>query len=154
MIYEFFVSPQNIWPWTLSGYKNQFYWQLNHAWWWGLLSIMFLCEKKERKKKSDKNLQKWQFSAYFQHFRVEENFLQNQATSHFAYYHFASLCQKSEKTNESITRTSGNKLTNEWITNRHGLIYKTTRLLGWSMRYMAYLYRGIMTLWWPWDSLR
>ena len=28
-----------------SGFKNHFYWQLNHAWWWALLSIMFLCEK-------------------------------------------------------------------------------------------------------------
>ena len=28
-----------------SGFKNQFYWQLNHAWWWVLLLIMFLCEK-------------------------------------------------------------------------------------------------------------
>ena len=28
-----------------SGFKNQFYWQLNRAWWWELLSTMFLCEK-------------------------------------------------------------------------------------------------------------
>ena len=28
-----------------SGFKNQFFWQLKHAWWWALLSIMFLREK-------------------------------------------------------------------------------------------------------------
>ena len=41
-----------------SGCKNQFYWQLNHAWSWVLLSIMFLYEKTRKSpmkiyKKSD-----------------------------------------------------------------------------------------------------
>ena len=35
-----------------SGYKNQFYWQLNHAWWLGLLYIMFLCGKQRNQGKS------------------------------------------------------------------------------------------------------
>ena len=28
-----------------AGYKNHFNWQMNHAWWWVLLLVMFLSEK-------------------------------------------------------------------------------------------------------------
>ena len=31
-----------------SSYNNQFNWQMNHAWWWTLLWIMFVTEKKKR----------------------------------------------------------------------------------------------------------
>ena len=49
-----------------SGFKNQFYWQLNHAWWLALLLTTFLCEKKQRniRKKSDENLQKRRFPGF------------------------------------------------------------------------------------------
>ena len=36
-------------------------------------------------------------------------FFENRAPSHFGHCHFASLCQKSEKTNEPIPRKAGNR---------------------------------------------
>ena len=44
--------------------------------------------------------------------------------SHFWYCHFASLCKKSERNNEAISRKSGNIPTNEQ-TNGQRLIYMT-----------------------------
>ena len=58
--------------------------------------------------KSRENAKKPVFSAYFRHFQPEMFFFENRATSHFGHYHFASLCQKSGKTNEPILRKAGN----------------------------------------------
>ena len=46
-------------------------------------------------------------------FAQKNFFLKNRAPSHFGHYHFASLCKKSEKTNEPIPRKAGNRRTNE-----------------------------------------
>mgnify|MGYP007015776684 CR=1 FL=1 len=48
-------------------------------------------------------------------------FLKNRAPSRSGHCHFASLCKKSEKTNEPILRKAGNRRTNE-RTDGHGLI--------------------------------
>ena len=88
-----------------SGYKNQFYWQWNHAWWLALLSITFSVKKQSNiRKKSDENLQKRRFPAYFRHFRPEKIFLKNRTRSCFEHCYGASLSKKSEKTNDEISR--------------------------------------------------
>ena len=50
---------------------------------------------------------------FFQHisgiFGRKNMFFENRAPSHFGHCHFASLCQKSEKTNEPIPRKAGNR---------------------------------------------
>ena len=58
-------------------------------------------------------------------------FFENRAPSHFGHCHFASLRQKSEKTNEPIPRKAGNRQTNELTnerTNEHRLIYRTSEV--------------------------
>ena len=58
-------------------------------------------------------------------------FPENRAPSLFGHYHFASLCQKSEKTNEPIPRKAGNRRTNEQTnerTDEHRLIYRTSEV--------------------------
>ena len=72
-----------------------------------------LCAKNQKKLmiKSREKAQKPGFPAYFRHFRPEMNFFENRAPSHFGHCHFASLCQKSEKTNDP-KRKAGNRLTN------------------------------------------
>ena len=48
---------------------------MNDALWWALLLVMFLREKQGNiRKKSEENLQKWRFPAYFRHFRPKKNF--------------------------------------------------------------------------------
>ena len=60
--------------------------------------------------KSRENDLKTDFSGIFPAFLVGKIFFfKNQAPSHFGHYHFALLCQKSEKTNEPISRKSGNR---------------------------------------------
>ena len=54
-------------------------------------------------------------------------FSENRAPSHFGDCHFASLCQKSAKTNEPISRKAGNRRTDE-RTNEHRLIYRTSKV--------------------------
>ena len=50
--YHFYGKNRLFWQFLeSSGFKNQFYWQLNHAWWWVLLLIKFLCEKTAKYKK-------------------------------------------------------------------------------------------------------
>ena len=71
--------------------------------------------------KSRENAKKPVLPAYFQHFRLEKDFSENQASSHFGHCHFASLCKKSEKTNEPIPRKAGNGRTNG-RTDEHRLI--------------------------------
>ena len=64
-----------------------------------------LCAKNQKKlmKESRENVKKPVFPAYFRYFRPEKN---------FGDCHFASLCQKSEKTNEPISRKASNRRTN------------------------------------------
>ena len=62
--------------------------------------------------KSRENAQKPVFSAYVRHFRPEKFFFENRAPSLFGDCHFAPLCQKSEKTNEPISRKAGDERTN------------------------------------------
>ena len=45
-------------------------------------------------------------------------FSENRAPSHFGHCHFAPLCQKSEKTNEPISRKAGNRRTDERTNER------------------------------------
>ena len=45
-------------------------------------------------------------------------FFENRAPSHFGHCHFACLCQKSGKTNETISRKAGNKRTDERTNER------------------------------------
>ena len=74
-----------------------------------------LCAKNQKKlmMKSRKNAQKTSFPAYFRYFRLKNRFFKNRARSHFRNCRFASVCQKSEKINESISRKAGNRRTDE-----------------------------------------
>ena len=67
-----------------------------------------LCAKNQKKlmMESRENAKKTVFPAYFR-------FFGNRAPSHFGDCHFASLYQKSEKTNEPIPRKAGNRRTDE-----------------------------------------
>ena len=68
---------------------------------------------------------------FFQHisgiFDRKWIFSGNRAPSHFGHCHFAFLCQKSEKTNEPISRKAGNELT-DGRTNGQRLIYRTSKV--------------------------
>ena len=71
------------------------------------------------KKEPEQNLQKRQFSAF--------SARKNRAPSHFGHCHFASLCQKSEKTNELISRKVGNRQTDERTNKRTKVnLYRTS----------------------------
>ena len=78
--------------------------------------------------KSRENAKKPVFPAYFRHFWPEMNFFfENRAPSHFWHYYFASLCQKSGKTNEPIPRKAGNERTDE-RTDGQRLIFRTSEV--------------------------
>ena len=63
--------------------------------------------------------QKTGFSGIFPAFSAGNEFFSgNWSPSHFGYYHFAPLCQKSEKTNEPISRKAGNRRTDERTNER------------------------------------
>ena len=68
--------------------NNVFVWKNNEIW----------------KKNPKQNLQKRRVAAYFRHFRPKKNFLKNRILSCFEHYYYASLCKKSEKTNDKISR--------------------------------------------------
>ena len=75
-----------------------------------------LCAKNQEKlmMKSRENAKKPVFPAFL----VGKIFFpENRAPSHFGYCHFASLCHKSEKTNEPILRKAGNRRTDERTDN-------------------------------------
>ena len=60
-----------------SGYKNQFNWQMNHAWWWALLLVMFLSEKTTKyKEKVRTKSAKTAISGIFPEFSAEKKFSQ------------------------------------------------------------------------------
>ena len=83
-----------------------------------------LCAKNQKKlmMKSRENAQKPVFPAHFRHFRPEINFSGNRAPSHFG-----SLCQKSAKTNEQISRKASNERT-DIRTDGQRLIYRTSKV--------------------------
>ena len=62
---------------------------------------------------------------FFQDFRLEKFFFENWAPSLFGNRHFASLCEKSVKTNEPIPRKAGNRRTDGQM-DEHWLIYRTS----------------------------
>ena len=74
-----------------------------------------LCAKNWKKLmiKSRENAKKPVFTAYFRHFRPEKIFFRKlgSVTLHFRHCHFASLCQKSAKNNEPISRKVGDRRT-------------------------------------------
>ena len=76
---------------------------------------------KNQKKLSMKS-RKMPKNRFFRHisgiFGRKNYFFENQAPSHFGHCHFASLCQKSEKTNEPISRKAGNRRTDGRTTKR------------------------------------
>ena len=75
-------------------------------------------------KESPENAKKnWFFRHISGIFSQKKNFSRNRALSHFGDCHFASLCQKSEKTNEPISRKAGNEQTDE-----QRLIYRTSKV--------------------------
>ena len=62
--------------------------------------------------KSRENAKKPVFPAHFWHFRPEMNFFWKQGSvTFFGHCHFGSLCQKSAKTNEPISRKASNERT-------------------------------------------
>ena len=78
---------------------------------------MHLCAKDQKKlmMNSREKAEKPVFPAYFRHFRPKKFFFENRAPSHFGHCHFASQkseSEKSEKTNEPISRKAGNRRTN------------------------------------------
>ena len=73
-----------------------------------------LCAKKieETNDEISRKCQKTGFSGIFPAFSAgKKMFFENWAPSHLGHCHFASLCQKSEKTNEPISRKAGNRRT-------------------------------------------
>ena len=60
-------------------------------------------------------------------FGQKKNFLKNRTPSLFGHCHFASLCQKSEKTNEPIPRKAGNRRTNGRTNGRTSVNLKDLR---------------------------
>ena len=72
-----------------------------------------LCKKSDKTNEEiSRKCQKTGFFSIFPAFSAgNEFFFENRAPSHFEYCHFASLCQKSEKTNELLSRKAGNRLT-------------------------------------------
>ena len=70
---------------------------------------MFLCEKTT--KYEEKTRTKSAKTAISGIFSRKKFFFENRAPSHFGHCHFASLCKKSEKTNEPIPRKAGNRRT-------------------------------------------
>ena len=85
-----------------SGFKNQFYWQLNHAWWWALLSIMLLCEKTTKYK--EKVRTKSAKTAIYGIFGRKKIFSKI-GLGHILGIIYTHLCaKKSEKTNDEISR--------------------------------------------------
>ena len=63
---------------------------------------------------------------------AQKIFLKNRASSHFGHYHFASVCKKSEKTNEPIPRKAGNwKMVNgNFPKKRKSVIYDEKKFSG------------------------
>ena len=81
-----------------SGFKKKFYWQLNYAWWWALLLIIFWAKKQRNKRmKSNENLQKRRFPAYFRYFRTEKNFSQKWDSAMFWALLTRIFCAKNQK---------------------------------------------------------
>ena len=79
-----------------------------------------LCAKNQKKlmKESRENVKKLGFRHISGIFDRKKIFSGNQAPSYFGDCHFASLCQKSAKTNEPISRKAGNRRTNERTNER------------------------------------
>ena len=75
---------------------------------------------KKSEKTNEAILQKAQKTLFLGHFGPKyaewDFFFENRAPSHFGLYHFASLCQKSEITNEPISRKVYNRRTDERTT--------------------------------------
>ena len=73
---------------------------------------LHLCKKSE--KSSEAILHKVQKTLFLGRFLpkfAQKNFNENRASSYFGHYHFASLCNKSENSNEPIPRKAGNRRT-------------------------------------------
>ena len=81
-----------------SGCKNQFYWQLNHAWSWVLLSMMFLCEKtKKYKEKVQWKSTKMAISGIFPAFSAGKKFFSKIGLGHVLSIANTHLCAKNQK---------------------------------------------------------
>ena len=88
-----------------------------------------LCAKNQKKlmMKSRENAKKPVFRHISGIFGRKWIFSGNRAPSHFGHCYFAPLCQKSEKTNEPISRKAGNRRT-DGRTNGQRLIYRTSKV--------------------------
>ena len=81
-----------------SGFKNKFFWQLKHAWWWVLLLIMFLCEKitKYEEKPQTKSA-KTAISGIFPAFSAGKKFFYKIGLGHVLGIANTHLCAKNQK---------------------------------------------------------
>ena len=91
------------------------------------IAILHHCAKNQKKTndKISRKVQKTQILGHFGPKFAQKFFFENQALSHFGNCHFASLCKKSEKTNERIPRKACNRRTDE-RTDGQQLIYRTS----------------------------
>ena len=96
----------------------------------GIFNTRFGAKNQEKQMmKSRENAKIPVFPAYFRHFPRKKFFSKNRAPSHFWNCHFASLCQKSEKTYEPISRKAGNRLLQtDGRTDGQRLIYRTSEV--------------------------
>ena len=105
-----------------------------------VINNVFVWKKTTKsRKKSDKNLQKQRFPAYFRHFRPKRNFLKNRTRPCFEHSLYASLCKKSGKTNKhSKTKWL---LVRTWMHMWLGLLYFLVDLNVFRARYKGFMVR-------------
>ena len=97
---RFFTKSKNPYFWAQIGPKNFFFRKIffhNQD-----TFILRLCTKNQEKL----------MNRFFTKSKKPYFFFENRGPSHFGHYHFAPLCQKSEKTNEPTLRKVGNRQTN------------------------------------------
>ena len=88
-----------------------------------------------------KNRVFWHISRIFGRKKI---FSENRAPSHFGHCHFASLCQKSAKNNEPISRKAGNRRTHG-RTHGQRLIYRTSEVGPKKVCFNKYRHFGLKT---------
>ena len=88
-----------------SGFKNQFFWQLKHAWWWALLLIIILCEKTTKyEEKTQTKSAKTAISGIFPEFSAGKNFFSKIGLGHVLSIVNAHLCAKIQKNDKISTK--------------------------------------------------
>ena len=94
-----------------SRFKNKFYWQLNHAWWWALLVIIFLSEKTTKyKEKVQLKSAKMVSSDIFLVFLAGKKIFSKIGLGHVLSIANTHLCAKNQKKLMMKSRENAQKL--------------------------------------------